>query len=176
MNTIAEHFLKLKKNELLRETCLAASVKQIILQEPINNNYILKGFFQEVINDNLHISPHFDIELVSINYAETGETDLKKSSWYSTPETTSLEDLSPESEKLLKTGVTLHYPFKNLLLDQLDSGIGVYHHIFYIFEKERMILQYPAFDKPALTKSYGEEYPCNVKYQEAGFMETYDGR
>ncbi|CAI2381411.1 unnamed protein product [Moneuplotes crassus] len=173
---IVVHLLDLKEDELIRKTNLSASVKQIILQEPLNNNYVLKGFIQEIVNDNLPISENFEIPTVAVNYHKTGKIDYDMSSWYSTPEVKAQEDLTSPEIDFLKIAVALHYPFKNILLDQLDSGIGVYHHIYYIFQGGRMLFQYPAYDNDILTKTYGEGYPCADYFPDSGNMEFYDGR
>jgi hypothetical protein len=174
MDTAANHLIEMRKKVLISKTNQVVSNKQINLQDAVFNNFLFVGKFNSVINGKTQLSESFDPETIWQNYnLSTFHQDLNRSQWYYDPPTKKYSSLSNASFAQIKQSSSLFYTWKSILKDSLDSRSGLYNSIYYIYESDRMFVQYPAHPTEIFF-NWKLRDPC--PYFDSGVMDFYDGR
>jgi hypothetical protein len=89
---VVDHLFEQAKVELLKKARLFAHERAWIVQEPLNLNYKIHGYFNDVINSGkIFLSDSFSISEIMKNYAKYNEGDTFDKDftiWYMSPNVT----------------------------------------------------------------------------------------
>lgn len=145
MDWTAEHLLEIKKSDLIRKTQIGAFNRQILLQEPKHNNYMMVAYLEEVLNGNLPISAGLEAESSSLNYNDTKleVMDINFAMWFISPDLVSLNQLSPDQINRIKVLLTLVPVERALIYEDIQGENSFYNGVYYSEFADRLIVEYP---------------------------------
>ena len=163
---------------LVRKSELLAKDISFLLQDPLNEEYRIHGYFEEIVSQNgIYVSQSFDPTTIVKNFIDYKDVEgfvAKDSIWYKSPTLTQYGNLDDEDKRMILYASTLHYPIKYLFSDYFSENLGFVQSVYFGFEQTQLLSKYPSTSQPIYSNWEETELPWDEF--DSGKMDYYDVR